>query len=233
MKKSIIALILLVSAPSLLGEQPTISVTGTATISVQPEVLRWETEFTNKGPSLEEVAKRHSESVSAVLSVIRNLGIKESDIQTPRSSFAENWEVVEKKRKMDGYLATTSINFSLDDTSLYSEVWIALSKFEGLRVSDTQWDITDQRRIEVREQSRLEAVKAAKRKAVLVADALNMEVGHPIKINEDRPNLTYSSLSGNYAGVVGDTGSSVSGFAAGTIDVSSTIYIEFSITSSH
>lgn len=232
MKRSIAVILLLASAPILVAEQPTISVTGTATISTQPEVLRWETEFTNKGPSLEEVAKYHSESVSEILSVIRNLGIKESDIQTPRSSFAENWEVVEKKRTMDGYLATTSISFSLENTALYGDVWIALSKFEGLRVRDTQWDITDQRRIEVREQARLEAVKAAKRKAELIAEALDMDVRHPVKINEDRPTFTYSNLSGNYAGVAGETGSSEGGFAAGSIDVSATIYIEFSMTRS-
>lgn len=198
-----------------------------------PDLLRWETEFINKGQSLEEVAAIHSEKVSEILGILRRFGIKEADLQTPRSSFAENWEVVDRIRIMDGYAASTKINFTVEDLSLYTDIWISLSKFADLRVRETQWDITDQHRIQIREQARLAAVRAARRKAEAIAEELKMKVGNPVKISEEGSTFKYSNLSGNFASMSGESDSSENGYAGGTIDVSSSIYIEFSMVSAN
>ncbi len=209
----IVAAILSFAASPLLAQQteiaqPHITVYGTAVSQVTPDTLRWSITVRNKGVDLETVAREHTRIVGEVLTFIKDIEIDQNDIQTADMRFDEDFRWVDRERIRDGYFATTDISFKVLDFRKYRDLWIGLAKIKYVSVDNVSLDVSN--RIELQDDTRVKALKAAKHKANAMAAALDGSVGSPIAIVEIQSPLNSweSSVSNSFVEVGSGSGDS-------------------------
>ncbi len=162
---------------------PHITVYGTATTEVTPDLMIWSVKVENKGLALESVASEHTKMVKGVLGFLKESKVDEKTIQTSRMEFGENWEYKSSSRLRDGYIASTAVSFKITDFDKYNKLWLGLAKMSAISVEEVTYDHT--KRIEYQNDTRQKAVLAAKEKAATLAKAVGSEIGEPLLIEED------------------------------------------------
>ena len=171
------------TAPALAGDDvPTITVTGTAFTEVVPDQMVWRLRVQNKGPQLPAVAEAHHERVGSVLTLLMKEGIEEKELQTSRMTFGEHRVRRQGAMYKEGYIASTNVTFTSEDLDAYGTLWILLAGIEGVEVNGVSYDLAD--RITVQDETRREALRAARRKAGDLAEVLGATLGGPLHIVE-------------------------------------------------
>ena len=100
----ILSLALIPKAPALVEGTYVrqVTVSGTATTEVTPDLMVWHLAVKNKNAQLPAVAEEHSKAVAQVLDFLTRTGIKQEVVQTAQMEFGENWEYRNNSRVMDG-----------------------------------------------------------------------------------------------------------------------------------
>jgi len=210
------------------ADPPRIVVYGTATTMVKPDQMLWQLTVSNQGSDLPIVAKAHATIVEGVLALLRDNGILEEDLQTTRMEFGDNLVYQDGRQSKQGYRATTVVSFKLNDFQKYSELWIELSKRNYVSVNRVSYDHTE--RIEYQDQTRKDALVAAKKKAEAMAATLGARIGEPLLIEDDMSiqnnmwSLTYSNFVSPSSG---DQVPQQSGVSPGQIPIKMRVKVEF------
>lgn len=216
-------------------EIPHVTVTGTAVTMAQPDQLRWNIRITAQGGEVAALAKNHAARVAQAIEFLKASGIQPEDLQSDHMEFSEHYEYRNNSQLMDGYEANGTIRFTQKDLTKYRELWIGLSKITGVRVNNTQWDISS--RIALQESTRLDAIRAAKKKAKQMAEALDTKVGEPLEIEEQifGSNPSYN-LMGNSVNTSEGSSESADGeqteLAPGTIPIRIRVNVTFRLQKS-
>ena len=160
-----------------------ITTLGTATIQVVPDKMVWRLQVKTLHPEdPARSAAEHQKQVALVLDKLQGFGIDKELIQTSGMRLGEDWDTAHRQRKFLGYEATTGITFTLKDFSRYERIWIELSRVSGLAILGVNLDHSD--RISFQDRARVDAVKAARRKAADMAEALEVKLGPPLEVEE-------------------------------------------------
>jgi uncharacterized protein YggE len=200
-----------------------VSVVGSASVLVAPERMNWSLTLVHKHADLSVAAKQQSNGLKEIIRFLKKMGINGADIQTDNAVFGEDWG----RGVMEGYVATTTIQFCIYDFAKYEEIWEGLSHIEGLKVNGTSFEIANSEghRSEMRKQ----AVLDAKKRAVELTEPLGSNVGRPIKISEGVVRESYS-LAYSQPSIRSVTSSNDTMFSLGMIQVSSQVSITFELT---
>ena len=191
-EKRMIKLITLLSIASLcLGmsyadgiKAPHITVFGTATKKVTPNSMSWNLTVKNKGRDLQEVAEHHTKCVAAVFALLKTIKVPTKEMQAAKMEFGENFMYLNHSQVKDGYFASTEIFFKIKDFKKYSPLWLGLSRLENVSVNDVYYGHLD--RIKLQNETRKQALLAAKKKAIVIAETLDSRIGAPLVIEEVR-----------------------------------------------
>jgi uncharacterized protein YggE len=195
---SLLIPILLLGAPTLADENPPIiSVVGTATTEVAPDEMIWRLRVHNQGLELPAVAEEHHRLMAEVLALLTAAGVAEEDLQTARMTFGENRVYRQGTQYKEGYIASTDVTFTSGDMDSYSDLWIRLSGFEGLAVQGVHYDLAD--RITIQDETRREALKAARTKAAGLAEVVGATLGEPLRIAEQGTGVPPMPMTRNVA----------------------------------
>ncbi|MCS1416626.1 MAG: hypothetical protein M2R46_04377 [Verrucomicrobia subdivision 3 bacterium] len=162
---------------------PHVSVYGTATTEVVPDLMRWQLSVRTNGKTVNEAAIKHDKAVTKVIGFLHDQEIDEKKIQTSQVQLAEDWDYRLGNRIKKGYYAVTTIAFESGTLEAYRPLWIGLSKLESISVNGISFDTS--KRIEIQEMTRMQALKAAKRKAEALANTLDSDLGEPLMIEEE------------------------------------------------
>ena len=209
-------------------EPPHISVYGTAEIKVTPNEMVWSVSVSTKDDKLPVVAKDHAATVKEVLGFLKSLKIKEKKLQTSAMQYGEDWKNINRERVMVGYLASTSIGFTISDFDLYQKIWFGLAEIEGVSIQNTQYAHSE--RIRYQNESREKAVLVAREKAVNLAKVLGEQVAEPLKIEEvnQYTTISRSNFASNSISDISQ-GTSTSNLALGQISISTKVKIVFKL----
>ena len=79
-----------------------VTVTGTATKDVTPNLMHWRLKINNQDADLKTVAESHSAFVKGVLDYLKKQQIPEKDIQTSGMLFGENWVYQNRNKVREG-----------------------------------------------------------------------------------------------------------------------------------
>lgn len=189
MKKILLLLACMTLAPlswAVEIDRPHISVWGHAKKEVVPDEMHWQVTVANRGAELAEVSKTHTNLVKEVLTIMRKSASSEKDIQTSGMRFGENYVYRNNSRVKEGYNATTSISLKMTNFKHYEPLWLSLSTFPSVSVTNVSYDYS--KKDEVRNDTRVKALLAAKEKVNTLAKAMGSEVGETIVIEEDEGN---------------------------------------------
>ena len=162
---------------------PHVTVYGTATTEVTPDLMNWRLKVRNQEAGLEKVAQAHSASVKLILDYLKLQKLPKDSVQTSGMEFGENWVYKDRTKVKEGYLASTDISFKIIDLKKYKDLWIGISRLQNVSLTGVYYDHS--KRIEYRNETRKKALLAAKKKAEALALALGSKIGKPLFIEEE------------------------------------------------
>ena len=174
---------------------PHVTVYGTATTEVTPDLMNWRLKVRNQEAGLEKVAQAHSALVKAVLDYLNQQKLPKGSVQTSGMEFGENWVYKARTKVKEGYVASTDISFKIIDLKKYKDLWIGISSLPNVSLTGVYYDHS--KRIEYRNETRKKALLAAKKKAEALALALGSKIGKPLFIEEEL--LRYSVSGANFS----------------------------------
>lgn len=251
MRRSFLILIaVFVFAGSLLGQDvdklPSITVSGTAEVLIQPDEVVFSLDFTKLNKDLQLARKQNDESVAKMLELARRFSIPAKDIKTDNISVEMKYTSIRdpKKRIFDedgdevgtkifkGYEVSKSVTVRLTNISKFEEFFGEILNTGITEVSSVKFETSKLR--ENKDKARDMAMKAAREKAVALAGAIDQTIGKAIRITEGNvPNTSFSNLSANAMSNIRADGTGVAvsealaTFAPGAIKVEATVTVVF------
>lgn len=165
-------------------QQPHITVYGTASTEVVPDLLRWRLYLRTNGKTASQAADAHDQNVSAVIAFLRQQKIAEKKIQTSQLQLAEDWEYIAgRQRVQKGYYAAAVLSFESPSLENYPSLWEGLSQLPSVSIEGVMFAVSN--RIQILENTRIQALLAAKKKAEQLANTLETRIGQPLLIEEE------------------------------------------------
>lgn len=185
--------VLLVLGLSACGEEPletlrTIAVVGEGEVAAVPTLAKLRVNVQSLGETAEAAAGANGEKMNAIFDKLEELGVsREEDIVTNYISIDRRWKLVptetgERRQEPDGFAATNAITVTLRDITEVSAMFDALAGVGAAEISGPDYLIDDQTALS--DQARQAAMADARRKAELLAEAAEAELGRVIRASE-------------------------------------------------
>jgi uncharacterized protein len=210
-----------------------VSVTGTAVARVQPDIVAWHLTIRRYDKELAKAQAACDETVKRVLALRTDLKLKSEDAQTGYLSVQKIYDRDQagNQTSFRHFQVERTVTLRQRDTSRFDEV---LARLVGAGDVEVSYSLESSEYFELRTKTRLEAVKAARKKATEMTELLGSKLGRVLRIAEPQENWGGSSYF--------NTGNSISSapraaepdeapgtFAPGAIEVKVSIEVAFEI----
>lgn len=161
-----------------------ISVSGDADVRVIPDevILTLGVETWDK--DLEQTKRQNDQRVRQVLALAQTYGIEAQHIQTDHISVEPRYGDDYEKRNFIGFFVRKTIVITLKDISKFEDLLTDALGAGVNYVHGIQFRTTELRKH--RDEARALAIKAAREKAIALANELGQDVGEPHRIYEER-----------------------------------------------
>ncbi len=235
MKKiAAVLVVCLVVALAAAPEQPrrTLAVTGTAEVSVQPDIcyISFGVETFHK-KSAREAYRSNAEVMNAVSAAVKATGAESKDIQTSSFSVTPqyHYEDANQHRVFDGYRVYQALDVKVRELDKASAVLDAGMDAGATQVNNVTFAVENPKKYTA--DARIEAVKAAQDKAQSMADLTGVKLGKPISIIENEPGGwgQYYAPQANVAVDAASVGGESVGLQPGEFKLTRTVYITYEI----
>ena len=163
-------------------DRPNISVQGNSIIEVEPDIVVWSLSLRSEGKETDALASVHAKKLQDLLGYLKKQGIALDKIQTQRMQLSENWNYEHGKRFKQGYFASSLVSFE-SEIQAYTVLWKGLAVLDSVSVNGSRFSIENKMPFE--KEARILALKAAKEKAIVMAEALDMKVAKPLIIEDN------------------------------------------------
>ena len=221
--------VVLAAAP----EQPrrTLTVTGTAEVSVTPDIcyISFGVETMQK-KSAREAYRINAELMNGLSAAVKATGIAPKDIQTSSFSVTPqyHYDKDNQRRIFDGYRVYQSLDVNVRDLDKASAVLDAGMDAGATQVNNVTFAVENPKKYTA--DARVEAVKAAQAKAQTMADLTGVKLGKPISISESEPGGSgryYAQANVSFDRAAG--GEDTPSLQPGEFKLTRTVYITYEI----
>lgn len=217
------------AAPSVQYAEPSvISVSGYGKVVTSPDVadIRIGIETTAKDAKAAQI--ENGNKMSSVLTAIKNLGVKDSDIKTAFFDITPIYNYPEgRPAEMVGCTATNYIAVRVDEVVKAGSVIEAALNNGANRIDSLSYDVKEPESL--RRAALKNAVRDARNKADILAGALGVRITGIKLVTENVGSVTSrenTRLGKNAMDMVA-VNAMVAPLEAGTIDVSATVHIDY------
>jgi len=165
--------------------QSTISVFGTGTVSVQPDVIQMSITLSNVSQTTKAAQEEVNKMVRRALKVLKDANIEDKNINTASLTFNSEYEYT-SRRILVGQRAQQSITFSIENISDDSEKasWIIdqLIQINGIELNQVNYSVKNTTEYYIK--SRELAYKKAVEKANQYAELSNLKIIKVLNISD-------------------------------------------------
>jgi|OpeIllAssembly_1097287.scaffolds.fasta_scaffold66724_2 hypothetical protein len=190
MKIFIIAAVLLLSSLTLIHPQDsqineknrTIMVNGDAVVKVQPDQIIISFGIETWNIDIMTAKTENNSIMKKAISVIKEAGVEEKDIQTDYLSIEPRYNDNYNKKDFIGYFVRNTFVVTLKEASKVEDLVTKVLQSGVNYIHGVQFQSTEFKKY--REEARELALKAAKEKAIKMAGTLGLTIGDPIMITE-------------------------------------------------
>jgi len=166
------------------GLPPAISVTGTATISVPPDLAEVEAGVTSDAKTAREASETNNATVGKLLLALKAAGIDARDIQTSRLSLQpQNAPNRAGSPAITGYRASNRVTVRLRDVAKVAGTIDMLVGAGANDIGGINFMVSQASKL--LDDARTQAVADARRKAEIYAKAAGVTLGAPLSISEE------------------------------------------------
>ena len=226
-----VILILLFGTIASAAEESTIrsiSVSGTVETKTAPDHIVWQITLTDTDKDMITAKMRNDEKVKAVVALRDNLDIAEGDLETGQVSVTREYE--RNTREFIHFLVRRRVTIRQRDLKRFDEFLDSLVSSAEMEMN---FSFESSRIYEVRAETRLKALEAAKEKATAMAGVVDAKIGKVLTINEHPQVSGVTSMFSNAAVIqsrppeIVDSASDK--FVPGAITVRITVYAMFEL----
>lgn len=220
----IVGLFLCLLAMPVLAQEPrTITVTGEGRVSVAPDMAILRLGVAREARKASDAMRAASEAAAAVLARVEQAGIAPRDVQTANVSLSPRWDHSKNNApRVVGYVASNDLTVRVRDLESLGGLMDAVVSDGANQMNGLSFSIAEPRPLQ--DQARQDAVKDARSKAELLADAAGVVLG---------PVMTISEGGGMRQPIAMARGAMMESaavpIAAGELDVSINVTVIFSI----
>lgn len=215
----------------------TIAVTGTAETLLEPDEIVWSLSTTDENPNLAEAVAANEAKVAGILRRAREMGVADEDIQTGRLDFNRVYERDERGNvvRFQHFRVRRTISICQKDFARFGEFIDLIVAADA----EASYDFRSTRRIEVLWETRLEAVRIARKKAEEMAANLGARIGSVLTVGEQGgpdpagrlpQGSNYISNGAFFSpGAASESDASSGSVAPGSISIRNTVYVTFEL----
>ena len=209
-----------------------ISVTGTIETKTAPDQIVWRISLTDTDMDMRKAKALNDERIKSVVALRQKLGVGEGDFETGSVSIRRDYERDQMGRRGEfkGFIVSRSVTIRQRDLKRFDEFLDSLVSSTEMEVS---FSFESSRIQEVRAETRLRALQAAKDKAAAMADVVGAKLGRVLTINEHAPGYggqnPLSNSSYNYGQSTPSVDLATDKFVPGAIPVQVSVYTTFEL----
>jgi len=207
-----------------------VSVSGTVQTKIAPDLIVWRINLTDADKDLRAAKAANDESVKAVLALRKTLGIAEGDLETGQVLIQREYERDEHGQRgaFKHFAVHRSITVRQRELNRFDEYLDSLVASSEMEVD---FSFESSKIHDVRAETRLKALTAAKNKAQAMAEVVGAKLGKVLTINEHADNQSFASPWSNSIAIqsVPSVDSASETFVPGAISVSVTVYAVFEL----
>jgi len=221
------ALVFLLGAAKLTGEEKplrSISVAGTVETKTAPDQIVWWITLTDVDKSLREAKRKSDDKVREIVALREKLGIGEGDLETGQLRVRRERD----KGDFKSFTVTRRVTILEQDLKRFDQFLDILFSSAGMEVGFT---FESSKIYEVRAQTRLQALQAARDKAEAMAKVVGAKLGRAVTISEF-PSGGWQGALGPNREIVESTPAAdlaTQKFAPDAISVQVTVYATFEL----
>ena len=208
----------------------TITVNGTAKMSVQPDIARLSVGLTSMGKTVAETQKQNTDKMNAITAAVKAFGVKDDDIQTSNYQIYPQYDWTDGRQILRGYQVSQQLSVKIRDLDKVGDILGKVGELGANQVNGVTFDVDD--KTDIQKQSRDKAIADAKEKAQALAKSLGMKLGKVVSFSEDSGSYPTPIMYNSYDKVmaVGQSAATPSpSVESGSLDVSKTVSITFEL----
>jgi uncharacterized protein YggE len=210
-----------------------IAVTGTVETTAAPDLVVWYISLSDTDKSLQEAKKKNDLKVKSVIALREKLRIADGDLEAEHVSVRREYERDQPNSRgsFKGYVVTRSVRVRQRDLKRFDEYLDTLISSADMEVY-FRFESSQMR--DMRAETRLKALQAAKDKAEAMARALGAKAGRALTINEHAPGerLGFDVLEASNRAILGSSPPSDAAsdkFVPGAIKVQVSVWVTFEL----
>lgn len=228
------ALVLLLLAGCRGGPEPgTITVSGSGTVRVQPDLLRLELTLRHTAESTGEAQARVADMVARALEILREAGVQDRNVRTAGLRFSPEYEWGQAGRRLLGQMAEQSISFSIEnidaDASVASALVDRLTGINGIELQGMNFAVSDTDL--PGERARELAFRQAREKADQFAALAGLRVVKVVGIFEEGRTLPtpMPAVQARNGAMFSEDSGAGTAIPAGEMEISARIVVQFAM----
>jgi hypothetical protein len=176
--------------PSI-DSQPSITVQGTGETSAVPDTAYVNIGVQSAGEQAGEVLRDNNRAMEQLLGTLKRRGVEDRDVQTTNFSISPIYERNNRRPggsgesstpKITGYRISNQVRVKIADLDNLGAILDEVVGQGANSINGISFDVADPQAVE--DEARRAAVKEARRKAELLAEAAGVKVGSPLEIRE-------------------------------------------------
>jgi uncharacterized protein YggE len=166
----------------------TLAVIGTAEVRVTPDICYMSFLVTTRNRSAGQAYDDNNVQMGKINSAVRARGIETKDLQTINFTLAPkyHYETNTSKRVFDDYLVNNTLYVSVRDLTKVPAVLDAAMNAGAAEIGGVTFTIENPEKYKA--SARIDAIKAARGKAGVIAEQTGVKILKPISISESAPN---------------------------------------------
>jgi uncharacterized protein len=187
-------------APALAAAQPImprpegaiLTVTAESELHAEPDIATLNAGVVTQAATAEAALSENAKRMTGVIAALRQAGVPEKDIQTASINLNPQYQYVQNEPpKFTGYQAQNTVTATVRNLKKVGPAIDALVGKGGNQLNGVSFAIDDPSKLQ--DQARAEAVKKARARAELYANAADLKVARILAISEggDAPPIAY------------------------------------------
>ncbi len=165
---------------------PKISASGNSELSIMPDEAIVRIKVETKEKTAKQAQDKNSEIMTKVQSALKRAGVDSDQIETDQFNLHQwtEWEPITRKSVTKGYRLYHTIKVTTDDLEKVGEFITVAVDAGADGIENVQFDLSDEKKAEVKKEALQQASQNAKSKAQAVADGLGVRLGDILAIQE-------------------------------------------------
>lgn len=178
------------------AERDTITISGEGRVTAIPDIATTSIGVQTERTTVAAAQKENTEKMNRIIDRLKELGIEDEDIKTTSYNVYPVYDYSRGKRTDRGFSVDQRVTVKIRDLDTTGEVLAAATELGANQVGGLNFTIDEPE--ELRQEARLEALDAAKKKAEALASAAGVKLGGVVGFNEgggNYPQPVYRALS--------------------------------------